>query len=232
MTLQRSYIFAILLALVLSTFQSFASAAPIQDDKGADKVKPKPKDTEEPAPPELLTPNLMHSKYGFGVYVPDGYTSTVSIEKNIWAADIASEIGDPTQPAARLTIEKLPPKATDVGEFWTAMKERDDVMKHNITYERITKVAGSGAIQARIEKLEGGQYVLAILWVWTHDGYGFTLTGYPPKDGDASLSRDLAKELIDQFRWMTKEEIEAAKNAPPAVPEEKPKTKLPPGKAF
>jgi hypothetical protein len=255
MTFHRSFIISGLLAAVLTVMTSIVIAAPVQPGgKGTNspdksKQNDKAKNDEEQAP-ELVTPNFMSSKYGFGVYVPEGYTSTVSEEPKVWKytpeggtksvtqkvalwmLGIGSTLGDTTQPSARLTIERLPDQITDVGGFWKLMKDRDLVMSHNTTYERITKVAGSGAIQTRVERMEGSSYVLAILWVWVHDGYGYTLTGYPPQSGDNSEARELARDLIDQFRWMTKDEIEAAKKAPAAKPPAGTKPKSHPGQAF
>jgi hypothetical protein len=255
MTVGRSRILTAIIALALACMASVSFAAPIEKGtKGSpssNKAKPDDKNkADEGAAPELVTPNFMNTKYGFGVFVPEGYASTVSEESQtwkytpsgenkqvtkkvtLWMLGIENGLGDTTQPTARLTIEKLPEKITDVGGFWQLIKDRDTVMAHSTTYERVTRVAGSGAVQARIERLDSGRYILAILWIWVHDGYGYTLTGYPPQDGDFDQARELAKNLTDQFRWMTKEEIDEVKNAPPVKAPIGKKPKLPPGRAF
>jgi hypothetical protein len=183
---------------------------------------------EEPAI-ELLPPNYTNSDYHFGMLLPEGYTTYDSKEGEAWVLQMTPD--SPDKGTARLSVEPLPEGVTDVAGFWQAMKDRDPMMAHNATYEMVTSVAGTGAILARIERMENGQYILAILWAWVHDGHGFTLSGYPPEGGDNNLARDLAKQLIDQFRWMTDEEIAAAQaGTPPAPSTEQPP--LPPGRRF
>ena len=243
-------IMTIAIAAILLIPAMVSIGAPAQkDDKGANP-KDKEKSPDETAAPELLTPNFMSSKYGFGIFVPEGFASTVTEEPKVlkytpkgatkpvtqkadlWMLGISSRLGDPTEPSARLTIEKLPTDVTDVGGFWKTMKDRDPLMEHNTTYERVAKVAQTGAIQARVERMEGTNYILAIIWIWVHDGNGYTLTGYPPKEGNNDQARDIVKNLIDQFRWMTAEEIKAVKEAPPSKPPEKTRPKFPPGRPF
>ena len=105
------------------------------------------------------------------------------------------------------------------------------MLANNATYERITSVAGTGAVQARIEKMDNGNYILVILWGLGGPLEGYTLSGYPPAAGNNDLARDLSKALIDQFRWMTKDEIETAKNAPPP-PATPLKPNMGPGREF
>jgi hypothetical protein len=167
---------------------------------------------------ELLQPNYMNSDYGFGMVVPADYTTSGHDEGETWVLEIMPSFPDLAN--ARLSIEDLPDNITDVAGFWQIVKDRDPMMEHNTTYEMVTSVADTGAILARIENMENGQYLLVILWVWVHDGHGYTLSGYPPQGGDNDLARDIAKNLVVQFRWMTSEEIEAAESVPlPAPPE-------------
>jgi hypothetical protein len=179
---------------------------------------------EEPA---LLQPNYLNSDYGFGMVIPADFSPYGHDEDNVWVLEVTPATVD--QASARLSIEDLPDNVTDVAGVWQLMKDLDPAMAHNITYEKIASVAGTGAIQARIEKLEGARYMLIIMWVWVNDGRSFTLSSYPPEGGDNNLARDLAKQLVDQFRWMTPEEIEAAQESLPPAPSGPP---LPPSQEF
>lgn len=153
----------------------------------------------------LLPPDYVCAQYGFGVALPDGYYVYDLEDENIWMAVFES---GPDDANARIAIEELPDDVTDVAGYWQYLKDRDALMERNITYEKIDTIAGTGAIQARVERIERGGYILAITWVFVHDGYGFTLTGYPPESGDYNSGRDLSLAIAEQFRWMTDEEIE------------------------
>jgi hypothetical protein len=96
------------------------------------------------------------------------------------------------------------------------MKDRDELMERNITYEKVSSISGTPAIQARVEQIDSGEYILSIFWVFIHDGHGFTLAAYLPAGGsDAVAAKDLALQLSQQFRWMTDEEIAAYNENPP-----------------
>ncbi len=155
---------------------------------------------------ELLPPDYVNAEYKFGVALPEGYYWFDVEEDEAWMLQIES---DPDEAMARISVEELPDGVLDAPGYWQHMKDRDALMDRSITYEKTDSIANTGAIQARIERFEGGIYILAITWVFVHDGYGYTLTGYPPQLGDYSLAREIAKDLADQFRWMTDEEIEA-----------------------
>jgi hypothetical protein len=163
---------------------------------------------------ELLPPNYTNADYGFGMVLPADYTPAPLEEGDVWVLEIFPQYPDLAN--ARLSVENLPDDVTDVAGFWQLLKDRDPAMEQNATYEMVTSVADTGAIQTRIESLGGGGYILVILWIWVHDGHGYTLSGYPPEGGgNADLARDIAGALVEQFRWMTPEEIEAAQAAPP-----------------
>ena len=160
-------------------------------------------DAEEPV---LKAPNFVNGDYGFGMAFPDGYLPFDFYDEDtkVWSLNI---LGEMEQASAILNVEPLPDDVVDVAGYWQHMKERDTYMEHNITYEKIDSVAGVGAIQARIEGMEVDNYLLAITWVFVHDGHGFVLSSYPPVGGDNNLARDLGADLVEQFRWMTPEEI-------------------------
>jgi len=177
---------------------------------------------------QLLDPNYLNADYGFGMVIPADFSPYGHDEDNVWVLEVSPATVE--QASARLSIEPLGEGVTDVAGFWQAMKDRDRTMTRNITYEKVASVAGTGAIQTRVEKLEGARYMLIIMWVWVNDGHGFALSSYPAEaGGDYNLARDLAKQLVDQFRWMTPEEIEAAQESLPPEPTEPP---LPPSREF
>lgn len=153
----------------------------------------------------LRPPNYVNSEYGFGIALPDGYSANESINNGIWLLQIYCDMDEPM---AQLSIEPLPSGVSDVTGFWQRMKERDNLMARNITYEKIDSIADTGAVQARVEKIENGNYILAITWVFVHDGCGFTLSGYPPMTGANNEARNIALEIAQQFRWMSDEEID------------------------
>jgi urea transporter len=165
---------------------------------------------------ELLPPDYVNATYGFGIALPDGYYSYETEENGIDAVSIE---GNSDEAKARITIEELPDDVMDVAGFWQFMKDRDSMMARNITYEKIDSIAGVGAVQARVERIERSNYILAITWAFVHDGYGFTLTGYPPAGADFNSARDLTEQLSQQFRWMTDEEIEEYQAANAGEPE-------------
>jgi len=175
---------------------------------------------------ELLPPNYVNSEYKFGIALPKGYKAFSYSEGDFFFVEM---VGNFEQASARLSIEPLPSDVTDFAGFWQAVKERDKLMKRSITYERVTSVADCGAIQARIERFEGADYILAITWAWVHDNHGYILTAYPPAEGDNNLARDLAEQLVKQFRWMSDEEIAEALES---MPQETEKLSLPPGQEF
>ena len=158
---------------------------------------------------ELLTPNYVSADYGFGMFIPDGYIAADFIDEEIgaWTLNI---LGEMDQPSSILNVEPLPDDVTDVAAYWQFLKDRDQYMERNITYEKVDSIAGVGAIQARIEGMEVNQYLLAITWVFVKDGHGFMLSSYPPIGGNNSLARDFSLTMTDQFRWMSPEEIEAS----------------------
>jgi len=163
---------------------------------------------------ELLPPDFVSADYNFGLALPDGYYWYDIAEEGTWMIQIE---GNPDEGMARISAEELPDGVQDAPGYWQYMKDRDSLMDRNITYEKIDSIANTGAIQARIERIEGGAYILAITWIFVHDGYGFTLTGYPPQLGDYNLAREIAEDLVNQFRWMTDEEIEEFNAVEPEI---------------
>jgi len=153
---------------------------------------------------ELLSPDYVSPEYGFGVALPDGYFAVELEEEETWMVNFES---GPDEAKARISVEELPDGVSDVAGYWQHMKDRDALMERNITYEKIDTIAGTGAVQARIEQIERSNYILAITWVFVHDGYGFTLTGYPGASGDYNSGRDLTLSIAEEFRWMSNEEI-------------------------
>lgn len=193
--MEKRIIFVLIVLLVLLFGMSISFA----------QGKSKKKSKDEPV--ELKPPNYANRDYHFGLYLPEGYAVNEHKEGDVLVLEISS--GSYEEPWARLSLESLPKGVTDVAGFWQTMKDRDRLMCINTTYERVTSVAQVPAIQARIESLENERYILAILWAWVRDGAGYTLVGYPPQNGKFNSARELARDLIDQFRWMTDEEIEA-----------------------
>jgi len=162
--------------------------------------------TDEETTTELLPPNYISETYGFGAVIPDGYITFDWEEEGVWVVQI---IGETYQPGARISAEELPEDVLDTAGYWQLMKERDPLMANNITYEMIDSIAGTGAILSRVEDIENDNYILAITWVFAHNGYGFTLSGYPPETGEYEMTGEFALEIAQQFRWMTPEEIAA-----------------------
>ncbi len=156
---------------------------------------------------ELRSVDYISPVYKFGIALPEGYMAFdfTDEESGAWVLNIAGEFDQAT---ALISAEELPDDVIDVAGFWQLLKDRDPLMERNITYEKVDSVAGCGAVQARIEGMESGEYILAITWAFVRDGYGFTLSGYPSAGGDNNSARDLALDLSGQFRWMTDEEIE------------------------
>ncbi|MFH1677083.1 MAG: hypothetical protein ABIC40_08660, partial [bacterium] len=167
---------------------------------------------------ELRPPDYVNSEYGFGLALPEGY---ITFDYKDDKTNIIEILGQPDDPKANISIEPLPEDVTDVAGFWQFLKNRDPLMESGISYEMVTSVADTGAILARIEKIDHEKYILAITWVFVHDGFGFTLSGYPPPSGKFNMARDFGYEIKSQFRWMTPEEIEKyesekdAENPPP-----------------
>jgi hypothetical protein len=226
MTIRRFILFTIILGLIALT----GLGAGASDVQAQISVENPDKEQPQDEVPELKNPNYTNSDYGFGIYVPSTYTTSSHKEGQTWVLEIAPDAEDTA--SARLSVEALPKDVTDVSGFWEALKDRDLKMKHNTTYEVETSVGETGAIQARVESVEGGAYILVILWVWVHNGKGYTLSGYPPMGGEPELARDLSLDLAQQFRWMTKEEIEAAQNAPQEEEPENTKPNVGQGREF
>jgi hypothetical protein len=155
-------------------------------------------------------------EYGFGIALPEGYVAVDYDADGTWVLEI---IGEFDQPTARISAEPLPEDVVDVGGFWQLMKDRDPLMKRSITYEMVSMVDDSPAVLARIERIEAGDYILAITWVFVHDAHGFTLSGYPAAGKDFNTARDIALQVRDQFRWMTEEEIAAFEEQELVIPE-------------
>jgi hypothetical protein len=153
---------------------------------------------------ELLPPNYVNETYGFGMVVPEGYITFDYDQDGIWVLQL---IGEPDQPGARISAEELPEGVIDTAGYWQLMKDRDPLMENNITYEMVDSIAGTGAILSRVEQIQNDKYILAITWVFVHDGYGFTLSGYPGEAEGAGDAKAFALETAQQFRWMTPEEI-------------------------
>ena len=162
-------------------------------------------DSSEEETLELLPPTYVCDDLGFGVALPDGFIAYETEDED--GRYYLNIIGEYDQATSIISAEELPEDIIDLAGFWQLMKDRDPLMAGNITYEKIDSIADSGAVLSRVEMIEGGEYILAITWVFVHDGYGFTLSGYPPQDGDNNLARDLALDIRNQFRWMTPEEI-------------------------
>ena len=180
-------------------------------------------DTGEEESIELLPPDFVSETYGFGLALPDDYIGfETSDDEGRWYLNI---VGEMWQASALLTAEELSEDVVDVAGFWKLMKDRDPYMAENITYEKIDSICDTGAVQSRVEKFEPSGYILAITWVFVKDGIGYTLSGYPPPDGDNNEARNLALAIHDQFRWMTEEEIAEAL---PEIEE----TELPQGREF
>ncbi len=152
----------------------------------------------------LRDADYVSSEYGYGVAYPEGYITLDYDEESAWVVQL---IGEMHQPSAQISSEPLPEDVIDTAGFWQFMKERDAMMSQNITYEKVDAVAGTGAIQARIENIQDGAYILAIIWVFVHDGNGYTISAYPTIDGPIDEARDLSLDLVQQFRWMTASEI-------------------------
>jgi hypothetical protein len=170
-------------------------------------------DEEEEEAIVLLPPDFVSPEYKFGIALPEGYMAFDFEDESAWLCEIVGEI---EQPTGRITSEPLPSGVTDVSGFWQAMKDRDELMERNITYEKVSSISGTPAIQARVEQIDSGEYILSIFWVFIHDGHGFTLAAYLPAGGsDAVAAKDLALQLSQQFRWMTDEEIAAHNENPP-----------------
>ena len=164
---------------------------------------------------ELLDPDFVSPEYGFGIAIPDGYLAMDFEDENLWVLEIFGEMFEPT---GRITIEDLPEDIVDVIGFWQLMKDRDSLMEQNITYEMVTSIADTPAVQTRVERLEADEYLLTIFWVFVRDGRGFTLAAYPPATGDdPGSAKVLALSLSQQFRWMTQEEIDEYMENPPEV---------------
>ncbi len=164
---------------------------------------------------ELRPPNYVSATYGFGLALPPGYMAFELDDGEIWMLEI---LGEMDEPLARMVVEALPEGVTDVIDYWAAMKERDQLMDRNITYEKVDSIADSAAILARIESMQAGEYILSITWVFVHEGNGFSLSAYPPSiGGGANLARDLGLELSQQFRWMSEEEIAEFEENPPEI---------------
>ncbi len=165
-------------------------------------------ETQEPPADEveLKPPDFVNADYLFGLALPEDYITFDYEDSGIWVLNL---IGELDQPTAIVSAEKLPDDVIDVAGFWQLVKDRDPLVANNITYEKVGSVADTGAIQARIERIENGKYILAITWVFVHDGSGFILSGYPPEGGDNNTARDIALEVAQQWRWMTDEEIQA-----------------------
>lgn len=160
---------------------------------------------EEEEAVELLEPNYVNEAYGFGLVVPEGYITFEMEDDGIWTLQL---IGEMDQAGVRISAEELPEDVVDTAGYWQLMKERDPLMANNITYEMVDSIADTGAILARIEQIENDDYILAITWVFVHDDYGFTLSGYPPEGEEYQEAKETALEIARQFRWMTPEEIE------------------------
>jgi len=165
-------------------------------------------ETEEPGAEEgeLRPPDFVNADYGFGLALPEGYITFPDEDNGVWTL---KRIGELDQPTAIVSAEKLPDDVTDVAGFWQFVKDRDPLVANNITYEKVGSIADTGAVQVRIERIENGKYILAITWVFVHDGNGFIVSGYPPEGGDNNTARDIALEVAQQWRWMTDEEIQA-----------------------
>jgi len=151
----------------------------------------------------IRDPNYVNAVYGFGMALPDGYIAADMEDEDMWYLNI---LGDFDQPSAMLTIEELPEDISDVAGFWQMVKDRDQLMENNITYEMVSAVGNSGAILTRVEMIESGTYMLTLTWVFVHDDHGFMLSAYPPPGGENDTVKDFAKDLVDQFRWMSEEE--------------------------
>jgi len=154
---------------------------------------------------EIRPPDYVNKEYGFGLALPEGF---ITFDYKDAKTNIIEILGQPDDPKATISIEPLPKDVTDVAGFWQFLKDRDSLMASGISYEMVTSVADTGAILARIEKIENEEYILAITWVFVHDGFGFTLSGYPPPGGKFNRARELGYEIKSQFRWMTADEIE------------------------
>jgi hypothetical protein len=164
---------------------------------------------------ELLPPNYVSAQHGFGIVMPEGYITFEYDEDGVWVLQL---IGEMDQAGARITARELPEGVLDVAGFWQYLKDQDPLMARNVTYEMVDSIADTGAVLSRVEDIQGDTYILAIGWAFVHDGYGFTLTGYPPEMGDYSLTKELALEVAQQFRWMTAEEIAEFESAEQATP--------------
>lgn len=164
---------------------------------------------------ELLTPDYVSSEYGFGIAIPEGYLAMDFEDEDLWILEIFGEF---FEASGRVTIEDLPDGVVDVVGFWQFMKDRDSLMERNITYEMITSIADTPAVQTRVERMEADGYLLTIFWVFVRDGHGYTLAAYPPSTGDDPTSaKVLALALAQQFRWMTDEEMDEFTENPPEI---------------
>jgi hypothetical protein len=185
-----SKIHSLLIIALVTLF--LAPAAFAQDDSGDEDLF------------VLQDPTYVNEEYGFGVALPDNYRGFNLSGDEIFMAQFLS---DPELPSGQLTIEELPEDIVDSSGFWLWIKQRDPATENNLTYEKTSSVAGTGAIQTRIERIERGGYILILSWIFVHDGYGYTLSVTPGMDMDVDATRDLGTTLSEQFRWMTAEEI-------------------------